>query len=200
MMVLKKAYGPAALAALSVVPTYMFGEITKERFLRSYQDAGEQIFFPGFIIIHRVCTNFLLPPYKGLLQTSQLDGWDLTQSTSVEDREEYRKWLVDCHKASFVPICLAGVDNFLTAEPAVVVPTERDAESLSLDVESPPRRRLATMDSMASLQSNQRGAMFRRVSGSPSPSRSSLDFYLYSSKGSQVTADSGTRNFSGGMG
>ena len=92
-MVLKQAPGPSILAGISIVPTYFFNTIANERFLRAYQDAG-------------------------LLQTSRLDGWD-GDIPSSRHREEYRNWLVDCHKASYVPVCLAGVDNFLTAEPSV---------------------------------------------------------------------------------
>lgn len=60
----------------------------------------------------------------GLLQTSQLDGWEHTET--MDSREKYRRWLVDCHKASYVPICLSGGDDFLTVQPAVVVPTHKD--------------------------------------------------------------------------
>lgn len=97
MMVLKKAYGPAFLAALSIVPTVLFGEVTKERFLRCYQDAG-------------------------LVQTSQLDGWDISQPTSPGLREEFRQWLVDCkciqqrtmrHQYSN---CLAHANKILVVE------------------------------------------------------------------------------------
>jgi hypothetical protein len=144
MMILKKAYGPAALAALSIYPTYLFSHICKDRFLRCYRDAG-------------------------LLQTSQLDGWDLTKPTSREERDEYRKWLVDCHKASFVPICLAGSDNFLTAEPAVVIPMEQDREDEFEESSIAPQQRTSTFDSNSvSSQSKQRGAMFRRIPSSRS--------------------------------
>ena len=130
MMVLKKAVGPAILAALSIVPTTVFRNIAIARFHRAYVNPG-------------------------LLQTSKLDGWDSTKATSVQNREEFRKWLVDCHKASFVPICLAGSDNFLTAEPAVVVPTDRDQGIGALGVE----RRF----SKEVRKSPQHGAVFRRV-------------------------------------
>ena len=53
-----------------------------------------------------------------MLQTSELDGWNTEDETSMVERERYRKWLVDCHKASYVPICVNGEDNFLTSEPA----------------------------------------------------------------------------------
>ncbi|KAG7355019.1 protein of unknown function DUF221-domain containing protein [Nitzschia inconspicua] len=80
-------------------PTLFFSEWTKEQFYRSYMDAG-------------------------LLQTSQLDGWGVGKT--MEGREKYRRWLVDCHKASYVPICLSGGEDFLTSQPAVAVPTHRD--------------------------------------------------------------------------
>jgi hypothetical protein len=144
MMLLKYAYGPAALAGLSLFPTHMFGVIAKDRFLRCYQDAG-------------------------LLQTSQLDGWDTSKPTSVEMRKEYRNWLVDCHKASFVPICLAGLDNFITAEPSVVVPTERDRDEFEeAKIDSGEGAHLL---GPSFLRTDQRGAVFTRIS-SPSSQRS----------------------------
>jgi hypothetical protein len=100
-MALRKAIFPACLVALAIVPTLMFNSKTKATFEQSFADAG-------------------------LLQTSRLDGWDTLQSKSQAQREEYRRWLVDCHKASFVPICLAGSDNVLTVEPAVVLSSHRD--------------------------------------------------------------------------
>jgi len=63
----------------------------------------------------------------GLLQTSNLDGWDNTMPTSVEKREEFRQFLVDAHKAAYIPVCIAGgATNILTAEPAVVIPSDND--------------------------------------------------------------------------
>jgi hypothetical protein len=143
MMVLKYAYAPAAMAGLSVFPTHMFGVIAKDRFLRSYQDAG-------------------------LLQTSQLDGWDTSKPTSVEIREEYRKWLIDCHKASFVPICLAGSDNCMTSEPSVVVPTERDRDEF--EEAQTDSGEDAHLLGPRFLHTDQRGAVFTRIS--PSSQRS----------------------------
>jgi len=97
-MGLKQAVGPAACAALVMVPTMMFSKEMKARYLRSFEDAA-------------------------LLQTSLLDGWDNSLDYTVGKREEFRQFLVDAHKAAYVPICLAGTDTdeFLTAEPAVVV-------------------------------------------------------------------------------
>ena len=101
-MALKKALGPALLSSLVLIPVYLHRRSTRKRYLRSYMDAA-------------------------LLQTSQLDGWDNTVATSKEIREEYRKFLVDAHRAAYVPICLAGQSaKNLTYEPAVVVPHFND--------------------------------------------------------------------------
>ena len=80
--------------------TFMFSLWTEERFLRPYKDTA-------------------------LLQTSRLDGGQDLYSES--QREEFRRWLVDCHKASYVPTCLLGSkENLLTVEPAVVIPKDKD--------------------------------------------------------------------------
>jgi hypothetical protein len=83
----------AILSALSTTLTWTFGTVCKDTFGQSYSDAA-------------------------LLQTSELDGWNVEDETSMVERERYRKWLVDCHKASYVPICVNAEDNFLTSEPA----------------------------------------------------------------------------------
>ncbi len=162
-MGVKRAYGAAILAGLAIVPTFTFHVICKDRFLQSYKDAG-------------------------LFQTSELDGWNVEEETSVKQREGFRKWLVDCHKAAYIPVCVNGEDNFLTAEPAAVISTGRDKEEDSFDsyhisppIESPDRsssaspvsgggrQRTSTFDSYQSLRSQssatQKGALFRRVSG-----------------------------------
>ena len=101
-MVLKDAFGPAFFAALPAGPTFLYRQYLITRFRRAYNDAG-------------------------LLQTSLLDGWDNTIPTSVEKREEFRQFLVDAHKAAYIPVCIAGgATNILTAEPAVVIPSEND--------------------------------------------------------------------------
>jgi hypothetical protein len=101
-MVLANAYGPALFAALPALPTYMYRSFLIHCFRKAYDDAG-------------------------LLQTSLLDGWDNAIPTSVEKREEFRQFLVDAHKAAYIPVCIAGgATNILTAEPAVVMPSEND--------------------------------------------------------------------------
>jgi hypothetical protein len=44
----------------------------------------------------------------------------------MQTREEFRRWLIDCHKVSFVPVCCLGADNLLIAEPVVVVANDDD--------------------------------------------------------------------------
>jgi hypothetical protein len=102
VMSLKEAFGPAVLAALPLLPIIMHRRSHRKRFLRAYNDAA-------------------------LLQTSSLDGWDNNMITSPEVRDEYRKFLVDAHKAAYVPICIAGGSTLaLTAEPALVIPHNDD--------------------------------------------------------------------------
>lgn len=160
MMGVKRAYGAAILAGLAIIPTYTFHVVCKDRFSQCYKDAG-------------------------LLQTSDLDGWNVEEESSTKEREGFRKWLVDCHKASYIPVCVNGEGNFLTAEPAAVIATEcdrREDDSLGSFpmaplIDSPDRssntspvsgggrQRTSTMDSYQSWRSqgSQRGALFRRV-------------------------------------
>jgi len=177
---LKKAYFIGFLALLSIIPTWTFKNVCKETFEQSYNDAA-------------------------LLQTSELDGWNVDEETSMAERERYRKWLVDCHKASYVPICVNAEDNFLTSEPAVVLLTQRD-QDIDIEIDhfqpngvlpldsyythdklggsSPSgRQRTSTVDSYNSFHSQntstQRGASFRRVTGTSIlqiPARDPNDF------------------------
>ena len=119
MMALKRAAGPATLACLLSIPTFVFRQTCRKRFLGAYNDAA-------------------------LLQTSLLDGWDTTEKTTMREREEFRRFLIDSHKAAYVPACIAGTntDRIITAEPAVVVqsPTDVDVSALTFvsDDQLPP--------------------------------------------------------------
>mmetsp|Transcript_37114 Transcript_37114/g.42454 ORF Transcript_37114/g.42454 Transcript_37114/m.42454 type:complete len:1352 (+) Transcript_37114:147-4202(+) len=126
LLLLKQSYFCGLYVVFMSVPTYLFSMWTKEKFLRSYEDTG-------------------------LWQTSKLDG--LSNKETLADREKYRRWLVDCHKASYVPICLSGGEDFLTSQPAVVVPIQRDIEEETGNIS--PRRTLVR-------QVAQKGAIFRR--------------------------------------
>ena len=158
---MKKAFLVGIICILSIIPTWTFKSVCKDTFEQSYSDAA-------------------------LLQTSELDGWNVDDETTMTERERYRKWVVDCHKASYVPVCVNAEDNFLTSEPAVVIPTDREqdinpfhpanpADSHDQSSGSSPmtygRQRTSTLDSYNSFRSptnshTQRGAVFRRVMGS----------------------------------
>jgi hypothetical protein len=149
IMALKKALGPASFSGLVLIPVYLHRRSTRKKYLRSYMDAA-------------------------LLQTSQLDGWDSTLPTSKEMREEYRKFLVDAHRAAYVPICLAGEEaRGMTNEPAVVVPHPNDIlEPIPLqnsDFDHPEQDTVQSSSTPISgyhpLSRNkqQRGASYRRV-------------------------------------
>jgi hypothetical protein len=160
---LKRAFLVFMICLISIIPTWTFKSVCEDTFEQSYTDAA-------------------------LLQTSELDGWDVNEEMSITERERYRKWIVDCHKAAFVPVCVNAEDNYLTSEPAVVIPTEKDIEDQfqssvtngdshgSRDQSSAcspipsGRQRTSTIDSYNSLRSRnsgnkQRGALFRRVTG-----------------------------------
>jgi hypothetical protein len=98
-MTLKNAVGPMIVAASAVPVTVFFQYHCKQKYGPSYHDAA-------------------------LLQTALLDGWDKNTELKMEQREGFRQFLVDAHKAAYVPVCIAGADtgDYLTAEPAVVIP------------------------------------------------------------------------------
>ena len=69
-MILKQAVGPAIAAAIPTLPTILFHRAMRRKYLRAFEDAA-------------------------LLQTSMLDGWDSLGESSMEKREEFRRFLVD---------------------------------------------------------------------------------------------------------
>jgi len=105
MIGLKGAYGAAFMAGIPIVPTLIYRKSCLSRFFEPFMDCG-------------------------LLQTSLLDGWDDEgDSSSVTKREEFRRFLVDCHKAAYIPVCIAGEQtNVLTAEPAIVTSLDFDEQ------------------------------------------------------------------------
>eukprot|EP00533_Pseudo-nitzschia_delicatissima_P009379 CAMPEP_0116084330 /NCGR_PEP_ID=MMETSP0327-20121206/3747_1 /TAXON_ID=44447 /ORGANISM="Pseudo-nitzschia delicatissima, Strain B596" /LENGTH=1201 /DNA_ID=CAMNT_0003575273 /DNA_START=88 /DNA_END=3693 /DNA_ORIENTATION=+ len=94
ILLLKQSFLFGLITLFMTIPTYFFSIWTKEKFMRSYEDAA-------------------------LWQTSNLDA--LSTHGTNQEREKYRRWLVDCHKASYVPICVSGGEDFLTIQPAAVV-------------------------------------------------------------------------------
>lgn len=104
MMVLKQAYGPAVLAAVPFIPTYLFRAAMRRTFLRAFNDAS-------------------------LFNTSELDGLDIQNFPNRDLREGFRRFMVDAHKAAYVPVCLARgkvqdgneAAYVFTSEPSCVV-------------------------------------------------------------------------------
>eukprot|EP00934_Nitzschia_sp_Nitz4_P000795 Nitzschia sp. Nitz4//scaffold32_size149145//19447//26119//NITZ4_002866-RA/size149145-augustus-gene-0.25-mRNA-1//1//CDS//3329548030//795//frame0 len=147
MMTLKRAVGPAVGAFLPMIPTIWFRYFVRRRYLRAFNDAA-------------------------LLQTSLLDGWDTNAETSEKKREEFRRFLVDCHKAAYVPVCIAGDKTaMITAEPAVVIPLEVDDdlesmydESENYSVSHREEAPSVGQDQVAARAQHQFGAMIRRAS------------------------------------
>ena len=166
MLVLKRAIGPAIIAAIPFVPTLVFRHELRKQYLKAYQDAG-------------------------LVQTSMLDGWDNREPTSVsvakcvcrrsgtmskhnlllfynvqmKKREDFRRFLVDAHKASYVPVCIAGSKDIMTAEPAVVIHSDDDEGDPSTFLPKVTREASASLASGSSAWSHgsQFGVAMRRV-------------------------------------
>lgn len=130
-----------------VIPTLLYNSIILEKFLRPYQEAA-------------------------LLQTRRVssDGYssnNLQSSDSWIQQEEYRRWLVDCHKASYLPTCLSGgKENLLTAEPAIVI---SEAQNEDLQKEDEPgtdsndsQRQTSERSALLKRQKAQKGGILRR--------------------------------------
>ena len=118
VLFLKQSFLFGLATSLMPIPTYLFSTWTKEKFKRSYEDAA-------------------------LWQTSNLDA--LATHGTFQEREKYRRWLVDCHKASYVPICVSGGEDFLTIQPAEVVSIKEtiNAKRLSVPKSSPTGKKVA---------------------------------------------------------
>ena len=109
MLILKQAFGPACLAILPFFPCVLFRDSMRLTFQRAFADAS-------------------------LFHTSDLDGLEVKEATSPELRESFRRFLVDAHKAAYVPVCLArGATRdsplkscVFTSEPACVVKHDSD--------------------------------------------------------------------------
>ena len=114
-LTLKNAYGPMIVTACAVPITVFFSYYCKDKYSVAFHDAA-------------------------LLQTALLDGWDKSSEMNIEEREQYRRFLVDSHKAAFIPVCIAGADtgDYLTAEPAIVVPRNGMEEADDLPLPPPP--------------------------------------------------------------
>ena len=88
-------------AGICIVPTLVYNSIIRDKFLRPFLDASLR--------------------YTGSLNRSHQEEQEGIDSWM--EREEFRRWLVDCHKAAYLPTCLSGgKKNLITAEPAMVIP------------------------------------------------------------------------------
>jgi len=138
LLSLKLAVGPAVMAALPIIPTFFFKQDLHNQYLRAYEDAA-------------------------LLQTSLLDGWDSQNTMSYTEREEFRRFLVDCHKAAYIPACLVCTETKdMSLEPAEVVRIESD----------PVERGMLRRDTA------RKGGLSRRMSTKIVSSRMSIDSNL----------------------
>jgi len=101
---IKGALGAALFAILPLPITILFRYRTRKKYLRAYLDAG-------------------------LIQMSRLDGWDNHSLRSKRARENFREFLVDAHKAAYMPMFIAGTTaNPLTMEAAGVIATANDKD------------------------------------------------------------------------
>merc|ERR1712151_487659 len=104
MISLKRTVGPAFATGITVIPTVMFRKLMHRQYHREYKDIA-------------------------LLQASYLDLWDTSAPTTKEEREEFLKFLVDCHKAAYIPVCISGSETaILTTEPASVIMTDVESK------------------------------------------------------------------------
>jgi len=102
MLLIRESFGPAVAAFLPLIPTIVYRWILLRRYLKAFTDVA-------------------------LLQTSLLDGWDTNEESFASKREEFRQFLVDCHKAAYVPVCISSYEGTsITSEPAVVIRLETD--------------------------------------------------------------------------
>ena len=112
MLFVRKAIGPACMAIFPLPITLFYRWVLLKRYLKRFTDVA-------------------------LLQTSLLDGWDTNEESNTAKREEFRQFLVDCHKAAYVPVCIASEEaTVITSEPAVVVPLETDVDEDDEDITS----------------------------------------------------------------
>jgi len=97
-MILKTAYGCSFVSALAIPTTLSFHWNAKKRYKPSFTNTA-------------------------LLRTNLLDGKESLDDMTIERREEHRRYLVDAHRAAYIPACLCGTEceAALTSAPAVVI-------------------------------------------------------------------------------
>jgi hypothetical protein len=119
------------------IPTLLFNTLILDNFLRPFRDAS---------LRHTGRIN-----RANQAKEEDKDSW--------QEREEFRRWLVDCHKASYLPTCLSGgTKNLLTAEPTMVVPILKQSDEsgpASIDTDT-------NMRNLFERQTGQKGGIMRR--------------------------------------
>lgn len=173
MLALKKAVGPAICAAVPFIPTLVFRHELRRLYRKAYDDAG-------------------------LVQTSMLDGWDIQEPTSQRKREEFRRFLVDSHKAAYVPVCIAGSKEIMTAEPAAVIQHDNDEGDPSTFL---PRSPSPTSNAELSFRStyssgSQYGVAMRRVTPRSLQRSYGVRHFDFSAGNGSESANGSNKNFS----
>ena len=124
-----------------IIPTLLYDKVLLEKYSRPYLDAA-------------------------LLQTRRMyshTGNDAANAKSSLQREEYRRWLVDCHKASYLPTCLSGgKDNLLTSEPAVVTSEGMSGMTETVGCEDNHEEITEGTRKLLKRQQNQKGGILHR--------------------------------------
>merc|ERR1719362_444273 len=78
----KRAIGPSFASFITLIPTALYRKLTLDRYHRAYIDT---------------C----------LLLTSNLDMINPEKPSTMKERESFREFLVDAHKAAYIPVCIA---------------------------------------------------------------------------------------------
>ena len=95
-MSLKYAHTAAAIAFVPIIPTYIFWKSCYSQLMPAFERVA--LFNSSFIDLH----------------------YDRVSST--EERQKYLDFLVDCHKAAYIPMCIAEEETLrvMTLTPAKV--------------------------------------------------------------------------------
>jgi len=174
-MGLKNALGPGLIATAAIPATIWFQWYCKKRYEPAFENTA-------------------------LLRTPLLDGWDSLDNMSMDRREEHRRFLIDAHKAAYIPVCIAGSESaaILTDTPATVVPHSIDSESdrgappsLTTADDGVPKPRRQSSQLMAAAAAS---ASAKSESGRYTPDQHLLGSSTLSSEGHAVASSAGARD------
>mmetsp|Transcript_11058 Transcript_11058/g.28047 ORF Transcript_11058/g.28047 Transcript_11058/m.28047 type:complete len:1293 (+) Transcript_11058:181-4059(+) len=155
-----------------IVSSLILGQIITSITLFLKQNSWEGLFIGFWIIPTLAYHNVLLEKYArpyldaALLQTRRMyshAGNDGANAKSSLRREEYRRWLVDCHKASYLPTCLSGgKDNLLTSEPAVVTSEGMSSMTETVGCKDNHEEIIESTQKLLKRQQSQKGGILHR--------------------------------------